>query len=298
MLSTSAPLGSADGLRWFPTFGLQDVSDLSCFIDAQPYDFRSSLAHPEAIDPQLLLLENPPLLDLDLGLGLGLDASLPYPSGSEILFGDNYGFGWPQGPYLGPCTMPEMHGPDPSVGGKGTLSAARSCSPASDASTFSDGTSSSSGSSTGRQSPDGVSTPASSIAGPSGSQYGQLVPGLSVGNVGPVRRGRGRPRKDAPPVYQPPPLCTYIDPLMGVPCGKLLNRHHDLPRHMVKHRQEEAALVNAGRLARERATLLPPDWKHTDELKLPCRFCSATFSRADAVTRHEKREHKHRARKG
>jgi len=295
MLSTSALPGSADGLRWFPAYGLQDVSDLSGFIDAQPYDFRSSFTHPEAIDPRLLLLDNPPVLDLDFGLGL--DTSLSYLSESDILFGENHGFGWLQGPYLGPCTMPEMQEPDSSTTGGGEELAARSCSPASDTSTLSDGTSSSSDTSTDRLSLGRLAT-ISSTAGPSGAQHGQFVPDLSTGNVGPVRRGRGRPRKDAPPVHLPPPLCTYVDPLTGVPCGKVLNRHHDLPRHMVKHRQEEAALVNAGHLAREHATLLPPGWKHTDELKLPCRFCSATFSRADAVTRHEKREHKHRARKG
>ncbi|KAG9126591.1 hypothetical protein FRC07_002865 [Ceratobasidium sp. 392] len=304
MLSASAFAGSADGLRWFPAYGLQDVSDLSCFIDAQPYDLRTSFAHPDGIDPRLLLADNPPLLELNgFGLGYGLDAtSLLYQPSPEIPFGDNHDLGWLQDPYLGQYTMPEIQEPNPlgAVGGGETLSvahtqAARSCSPAS--SMLSDGTSSLSDSSTGGLSPAPVPSSASN-AGPSGSQYGQLVPGLSVG-IGPIRRrGRGRPRKDEPPVHQPPPLCAYIDPLTGVPCGKLLNRHHDLPRHMVKHCQEEAALVNAGRLPRERATLLPPDWKHTDELKLPCRFCSATFSRADAVTRHEKREHKHRPRKG
>ncbi|KAG8744751.1 hypothetical protein FRC10_009516 [Ceratobasidium sp. 414] len=293
MLSTSLP-GSADGLRWFPGFGLQDVSDLSCFIAAQPYDFRPS--HPEAIDPRLLLLNNPPVLDFDLGFGL--DTSLSHLSEPEIWSGEIHD--WFQGPYLGPCTMPEMQEPDPGTAGGGEGLTARSCSPASDTSTLSDGTwsSSDSGTSTGTLSLSLLSS-LTSNASPSGSQFGQFTPGSSsVGSIGPVRRGRGRPRKDAPPVHLPPPLCTYVDPLTDEPCGKLLNRHHDLPRHMIKHRQEEAALVNAGRLAREHATLLPHNWKPTDEFKLPCRFCSATFSRADAVTRHQKREHKHRARKG
>ncbi|KAG8677917.1 hypothetical protein FRC09_020278, partial [Ceratobasidium sp. 395] len=284
--------------------------DLSCTIDAQPYDLRSSFTYPEAIDPRLLLLETPPtLLELELGLGFGLDAtSLSFPTNPEIVFGDNHDLGWPQDPYLGQYTMPELQAPASlgPVGGEALSvtqvpAAARSCSPASDASMLSDGASSSSLSSLssiGGFSPGPSRPPAASNPGPSGSQYGQLVPGLSAGSIGPQRRGRGRPRKDAPPVYSPPPICTYVDPMTDVPCAKLLNRHHDLPRHMLKHCQEEAALVNAGRLARDRATLLPPGWKHTDELKLPCRFCSATFSRADAVKRHEKREHKHRPRKG
>ncbi|QRV86560.1 WD repeat-containing protein [Ceratobasidium sp. AG-Ba] len=302
MFSTAGHPASADGLRWYPMCGMQDASDISCFIDTQTYDIHSPFGHPEGIDPQLLLLGNPPLLDFDIDFGFDVTTSLSYPSESEILFGGSHSLGWPQEPYLGHYTIPEMQQSGSVGGGEAPQASqtARSCSPASDTSMLSDGASlsslSSSDFSAGGQSPNPVSTPSSS-AGPSGSQYGQLVVGLGS-TIGPVRRGRGRPRKDAPPVYQPPPVCTYVDPLTGTPCGKLLNRHHDLPRHMVKHRQEEAALVNAGRLAREYATLLPLDWKHTDELKLPCRFCAATFSRADAVKRHEKREHKHRPRKG
>ncbi|KAJ1309950.1 hypothetical protein OPQ81_006709 [Rhizoctonia solani] len=185
------------------------------------------------------------------------------------------------------------------VPGLTTAGAARSCSPASDSSLLSDTASFSSELSFVNQTPGA----GPSSAGPSdavGMQAHQQ-PSMSTlavpSSVGPIRRGRGRPRKDAPPVHQPPPLCTYVDPLTGTPCNKLLNRHHDLPRHTFKHAQEEAALVNSGRLPRGLATLLPEDWKEKDELKLPCRFCNQVFSRADAVKRHEKNEHKHRPRK-
>lgn len=267
--------------------GHQDMNQLNWLLDDAflPYDFRlptqaeldSLLLGPSAIprstsDPSRILCH------------------------SEVSFSSSLCQSWPDELFPGQFIMPEMEGTQPAgqdaPGPTTTGGAARSCSPDSDSSLLSDVASFSSELSFPHQTPG-----AGSSAGTS-QVIEQPVPTLSVpSSAGPIRRGRGRPRKDAPPVHQPPPLCTYIDPLTGTPCNKLLNRHHDLPRHLFKHAQEEAALVNGGRLPRELATLLPDDWKEKDELKLPCRFCSQVFSRADAVKRHEKNEHKHRPRK-
>lgn len=276
----------ASGLRCFP-YSLQDVSDLNCFINAHSYDPRLSLTHPAAIDPQLLLLNTPPVLRID--------ASSLLSCCSEASFNSSHSHGWTHEPYFGEYTTAEMEASPPGGKAPGVPMAdpARSCSPASDSSISDSSSSLFEGVMLG-QSPG-----FSSAAGPSvtSTTFETVLLELPPSS-GPIRRGRGRPRKDAPPVYQPPPLCDYVDPLTYQPCGKRLNRHHDLPRHMFKHCQDEAAMVISGRLPRERAILLPADWKESDEMKLPCRYCGATFSRADAVTRHEKREHKRRPRTG
>lgn len=275
------------------SYGHQDLSQLNWFDDLfLPYDFRLPSFQAE-LDPLLLTQSTIP-------------RSVPDPSRilchSEVSFSSSLCQSWPDELFPGQFIMPEMEGTQPTgqeVPGLTTAGAARSCSPASDSSLLSDTASFSSELSFVNQTPGA----GPSSAGPSdavGMQAHQQ-PSMSTlavpSSVGPIRRGRGRPRKDAPPVHQPPPLCTYVDPLTGTPCNKLLNRHHDLPRHTFKHAQEEAALVNSGRLPRGLATLLPEDWKEKDELKLPCRFCNQVFSRADAVKRHEKNEHKHRPRK-
>lgn len=297
MLSTSSSYRSdaagsvhAAGLGCL-LYSPRDVSDLNCFIDAQPYDLQFSLSQPSTIDPRLLQSDPLPVL--------GVDASTYFSRCPDVLFDSSYSHGWPHahGPYFGGYSMTEMEANQP--GGETlhvpTADLARSCSPTSDFSAFSDSGSSLLDSLFGQSPCPSVST----AAGPSGPSTSTEPPLLALPPAsGPIRRGRGRPRKDAPPVCQPPPLCEYVDPLTDQPCGKLLNRHHDLPRHMFKHCQDEAGLVISGRLPRERAILLPPNWKETDGMKLPCRFCDATFSRSDAVTRHEKREHKRRPRTG
>ncbi|CAE6423835.1 unnamed protein product [Rhizoctonia solani] len=279
-------------------YGHQDMNQLNWFIDDAfpPCDFRL------------------PSFQAELDLLFNSQATITSrttsdPSHilchSEVSFSSSLCQSWPEEPFPGQYLMPEMESTQPMEQGASgsTIGAARSCSPASESSFLSDAGSFSSELSFVGQTltTSGPGSASPSIAGPSQvveRQQQQPMPTLAVpSSAGPIRRGRGRPRKDAPPVHQPPPLCTYVDPLTGTPCNKLLNRHHDLPRHLFKHAQEEAALVNSGRLLRELATLLPDDWKEKDELKLPCRFCSQVFSRADAVKRHEKNEHKHRPRK-
>lgn len=274
-------------------YGHQDAHQINWFIDdAFPYDFRFPSFQAE-LDSLLFCSQS------------AIPRITPDPSRilchSEVSFSSSLCQSWPDELFPGQFIIPEMEGAPPTSDAPGSTGAgvARSCSPVSDSSLLSDAASFSSvepGSSFTTQTPGaGPSSTGPSLteAQPIASMSTLTVPT----SVGPVRRGRGRPRKDAPPVHLPPPLCTYVDPLTSLPCNKLLNRHHDLPRHTFKHAQEEAALVNSGRLARELATLLPDDWKEKDELKLPCRFCSQTFSRADAVKRHEKNEHKHRPRK-
>ncbi|GAB1517231.1 hypothetical protein RhiTH_000275 [Rhizoctonia solani] len=281
-------------------YGHQDMNQLNWFIDdAFPsYDFRLPSFQAE-LD---LLFNSQPTVS---------SRATSDPSHilchSEVSLSSSLCQSWPDEPFPGQYLMPEMeHSQSMGQGTSGTTAgAARSCSPASESSFLSDVASFSSELSFATQTlaTSGPSSAGPSTAGPSlvvemRQQQQQTMPTLTVpSSVGPIRRGRGRPRKDAPPVHQPPPLCTYVDPLTSTPCNKLLNRHHDLPRHLFKHAQEEAALVNSGRLPRELATLLSDDWKEKDELKLPCRFCSQVFSRADAVKRHEKNEHKHRPRK-
>lgn len=283
LYSRSAGAGSvhAAGLSCF--YGLQDVSDLNCFINAPLYDPRPSPTHSPTIDPRLL--SNPlPVLSVDTSTYLSC-----YPGASVD---SSHNHGWPHdGLYFGEYPMAEMEASQPGETLQvPTADPTGSCSPTSDFGTLSD-SGSSLFESLFSQSP---CPNASNAAGPSGPPTSADPTILT----GPVRRGRGRPRKDAPPVYQPPPVCTYVDPLTDQPCGKRLNRHHDLPRHMFKHCQDEAALVISKQLPRDRAILLPENWKESDQMKLPCRFCGATFSRADAVTRHERREHKRRPRTG
>lgn len=284
--SADAGFVHASGVASFP-YGLQDDCSLNCFIDdAQPYDLRFPFTLTTDLDSELLLLNEPQVHRTDPTVSDIL-------CHSEISFSSSLCQSWPHEPFPGQYLMPEMESSQPVA--SNTAESARSCSPASDSSTLSDAASFSSDLSFGGQtSGAGAShTGSHRVVEPQ-----QPVPLLLPSSAGPIRRGRGRPRKDAPPIVQPPPLCTYIDPLSNTPCNKLLNRHHDLPRHMFKHCQEEAALVISGRLRREDARLLPNDWKESDEMKLPCRFCQQRFSRADAVKRHEKKEHKHRPRKG
>lgn len=270
----------ASGLGYFP-YGPQEGVFLNCLLDDVSLgDFRFPFTLPSDLDSQILLLNQPPAPRSDATNNLHILCH------SEDTFSSSLCQSWPHEPFPGQYLIPEMEPAQPPAPASGK--SARSCSPASDSSTLSDVSLGSEWNVAGQ------TAVGPSHAGP--SQQTVLMPSVSA--VGPVRRGRGRPRKDAPPVHQPPPLCTYVDPLTGTACNKLLNRHHDLPRHMFKHCQEEAAMVNSGRLGRERATLLPADWQESDELKLPCRFCSQRFSRADAVKRHENKEHKHRPRKG
>ncbi|KAH7340696.1 hypothetical protein B0J17DRAFT_330316 [Rhizoctonia solani] len=301
MMSTSSVYSRSDvtGAVYAPgyghvPYGHQDMSQLNWLADDPfcPYDFRLPTFQLE-FDSLLFNQSAIPRIPSDPSRIL---------CHSEVSFSSSLCQSWPEEPFPGQFLVPEMEGTLPTgqdVSGSPNAGAARSCSPVSDSSLLSDAASFSSAEPSSTFAPQ---TPGAgpSSAGPSlmvGTEQQPMSTLAVPSSVGPIRRGRGRPRKDAPPVHQPPPLCTYIDPLTGTPCNKLLNRHHDLPRHTFKHAQEEAALVNSGRLQRELATLLPEDWKEKDELKLPCRFCSQVFSRADAVKRHEKNEHKHRPRK-
>lgn len=70
---------------------------------------------------------------------------------------------------------------------------------------------------------------------------------------------------------------------------------YDLARHRITlHLREEAQMVKEGRLKVEDCTVLGKEvdvQKALAELEWSCRFCGASFSRKDAMLRHERLRH-------
>jgi len=82
--------------------------------------------------------------------------------------------------------------------------------------------------------------------------------------------------------------CTYTSPIPDFPpCTRTFSRVADMRRHIDhQHCEEEAQAVIDGRLTRSQATLLGEDWKGKIS-KPTCEGCGQTFSRKDAVKRHQ-----------
>ncbi|KAG8718044.1 hypothetical protein FRC08_006078 [Ceratobasidium sp. 394] len=82
--------------------------------------------------------------------------------------------------------------------------------------------------------------------------------------------------------------CAYRSPIPDfAPCTRTFSRVADMRRHIDhQHCEEEAQAVIDGRLARSAATLLGDDWKGKIS-KPTCEGCGQTFSRKDAVKRHQ-----------
>ncbi|KAG8752999.1 hypothetical protein FRC12_011708 [Ceratobasidium sp. 428] len=82
--------------------------------------------------------------------------------------------------------------------------------------------------------------------------------------------------------------CAYRSPIPDfAACTRTFSRVADMRRHIDhQHCEEEAQAVIDGRLARSAATLLGEDWKGKIS-KPTCEGCGQTFSRKDAVKRHQ-----------
>ncbi|KAG9127295.1 hypothetical protein FRC07_014965 [Ceratobasidium sp. 392] len=82
--------------------------------------------------------------------------------------------------------------------------------------------------------------------------------------------------------------CAYRSPIPDfAACTRTFSRVADMRRHIDhQHCEEEAQAVIDGRLARSAATLLGDDWKGKIS-KPTCEGCGQTFSRKDAVKRHQ-----------
>ncbi|CAE7217030.1 unnamed protein product [Rhizoctonia solani] len=82
--------------------------------------------------------------------------------------------------------------------------------------------------------------------------------------------------------------CNYISPIPDFPpCARTFSRVADMRRHIEhQHAEEEAQATIDGRITKAQAKLLGEDWKGT--IKKPtCEGCGQTFSRKDAVKRHQ-----------
>lgn len=89
--------------------------------------------------------------------------------------------------------------------------------------------------------------------------------------------------------------CDYVFPVTGQTCGTIFHRMYDLARHRITlHLREEAQLVKDGMLNVDQCVVLGKEvdvQKALAELEWTCRVCGATFSRKDAMLRHERLRH-------
>lgn len=89
--------------------------------------------------------------------------------------------------------------------------------------------------------------------------------------------------------------CDYVSPVTHQMCGTVFHRMYDLARHRITlHLREEAQMVKDGLLKVEQCVVLGKEvdvHKTLAELEWTCRMCGATFSRKDAMLRHERLRH-------
>lgn len=89
--------------------------------------------------------------------------------------------------------------------------------------------------------------------------------------------------------------CDYVSPLTNQVCGTVFHRMYDLARHRITlHLREEAQLFKDGVLNLDQCVVLGKEVdvkKALAELEWTCRCCGATFSRKDALLRHERLRH-------
>lgn len=78
-------------------------------------------------------------------------------------------------------------------------------------------------------------------------------------------------------------------------CGTVFHRMYDLARHRITlHVREEAQLVKEGVLKVDQCVVLGKEVdveKALSDLEWTCRICGASFSRKDAMLRHERLRH-------
>ncbi|EIW71416.1 hypothetical protein TREMEDRAFT_67753 [Tremella mesenterica DSM 1558] len=83
--------------------------------------------------------------------------------------------------------------------------------------------------------------------------------------------------------------CEYVNPLPPYNrCQDIFTRKYDLPRHMARHGRREGELVMEGKLSEEKAVL----WRSMkDKPKVMCHVCDESFTRMDALKRHQAKQH-------
>ncbi|KAK8849762.1 hypothetical protein IAR55_005098 [Kwoniella newhampshirensis] len=85
--------------------------------------------------------------------------------------------------------------------------------------------------------------------------------------------------------------CEYVNPLPPYNrCTDVFTRKYDLPRHMARHARREGELVYEGKLTEDKAIL----WRTIkDKPKVTCQSCGESFTRMDALKRHQAKQHHH-----
>lgn len=106
----------------------------------------------------------------------------------------------------------------------------------------------------------------------------------------------GLPRRNAsPPASGSVIRCEYVSPVTRQMCGTVFHRMYDLARHRITlHVREEAQLVKEGVLKVDQCVVLGKEVdveKALSDLEWTCRICGASFSRKDAMLRHERLRH-------
>lgn len=105
----------------------------------------------------------------------------------------------------------------------------------------------------------------------------------------------GLPRRNASPPSGSVIRCEYVSPVTRQMCGTIFHRMYDLARHRITlHVREEAQLVKDGVLKVDQCVVLGKEVdveKALSDLEWTCRICGASFSRKDAMLRHERLRH-------
>lgn len=108
-------------------------------------------------------------------------------------------------------------------------------------------------------------------------------------------QGMTRPNTTSPVAAGSAIRCDYISPITHQVCGTVFHRMYDLARHRITlHLREEAQMVKDGVLKVDQCLVLGKEVdvdKALAELEWNCRVCGATFSRKDAMLRHERLRH-------
>ncbi|PWY99932.1 hypothetical protein BCV70DRAFT_175373 [Testicularia cyperi] len=89
--------------------------------------------------------------------------------------------------------------------------------------------------------------------------------------------------------------CDYTSPVTGITCQTAFHRPYDLARHRETiHAREEAGFIREGRLKLDDCVVLGKEvdpQKSMAVVEWKCKTCGASFSRKDAMLRHERLRH-------
>ncbi|GFZ49745.1 hypothetical protein JCM24511_07148 [Saitozyma sp. JCM 24511] len=107
----------------------------------------------------------------------------------------------------------------------------------------------------------------------------------------PSGAAKGGRRTSGPAIPAGGVQCEYVNPLPPYNrCQDVFTRKYDVPRHMARHARREGELVADGKLSEEKAIL----WRTIkDKPKVTCNQCGESFTRMDALKRHQAKQHHH-----